>query len=644
MEQNKLWSQSIDSDVNPADDFFHYVNSKWINEYKIPDDMSRWCMFNILDENNTKKINDILKEDIDKRIKNLHQGYLNKSGKDDLYNIIKTVSKINNMEEMLNTLYSFDLYQITNNPINFYVYANLNDSENNILYGSTSGLYLPDRDYYIKEDMKEKREKYIDFMENYITIVNKELDITIDKKVIFDFEKILAEWTHTKVMKRDPENYNNPTTIGEFMKNYPNLKLEQVLENVSKYTIEEMKEFPMNISNPTFFKNYNDFLGDESNYNILKQHTLWSLVLKLSLCSKEFETLKFDFYGKYMSGLLEMKPEWKRAVDYINSQLGELLGLEFCKKYFNEDSKKKCDMMVGYIIEELRGRLHTNDWMDEITKKQALIKLNKMRVKIGYPSEEGRRDLSKLVLDEDSFFKNHCMMNRFDSLFNLNEINTKKNKERFHMYPHMVNAYYSPVSNEIVFPAGILQWPFFNINMDMSENFGAIGVVIGHEITHGFDDQGRKYDGNGNLNDWWSESVCKKYAEKTNKIRDLFDSFQVNGRNVNGSLTLGENIADLGGLSISYHAYLKYINDYPSEDNIFDGFTSKQRFFLGFARVWCGHMRDEEMEKRIMTDPHSPAIFRVNGSLCNMEEFYETFKVEESNKLYLKKSMRGSVW
>ena len=630
MEQNKLWSQSVDSEINPADDFFHYVNGKWIKENNIPDDMSRWGMFNILDENNTQKINEILKEDIDKRIKTLHQGYLTKSGKNDLYNIINIVNKIDNMEEMLNTLYNIDLYQITNNPVSFYVYANLNDSENNILYGSTSGLYLPDRDYYLMDDMKEKREKYIEFMENYVNSVNKELDVKIDTKAIFDFEKTLAEWTHTKVMKRDPKNYNNPTTIGEFMENYPNISLEKVLKNVTDYTLEEMKDFPMNISNPTFFKNYNDFLSDKSNYNILKQHTLWSLMLKLSLCSKEFESLKFDFYGKYMSGLLEMKPEWKRAVDYINSQLGELLGLEFCKKYFNEDSKKKCDMMVGYIIEELRGRLHNNDWMDESTKKQALVKLNKMRVKIGYPSEEGRRDLSKLVLEEDSFFKNHCTMNQFDSLFNLNEINTKKNKERFHMYPHMVNAYYSPVSNEIVFPAGILQWPFFNINMDMSENFGAIGVVIGHEITHGFDDQGRKYDGDGNLNDWWSESVGEKYAEKTNKIRDLFDSFQVNGRNVNGSLTLGENIADLGGLSISYHAYMRYLKDYPSEDNIFDGFSSKQRFFLGFARVWCGHMRDEEMEKRIMTDPHSPAIFRVNGSLCNMKEFYETFKVEES--------------
>jgi predicted metalloendopeptidase len=420
--------------------------------------------------------------------------------------------------------------------------------------------------------------------------------------------------------------------------------LDKVLMNVNNFNMEEKQNHPVNISNPDFFKKYNDFLSDESNMDILKQHTLWSLMLKLSLCCKEYEELKFDFYGKYMSGLKEMKPLWKRAVDYINSQLGELLGLEYCNKYFTEDSKNKCDTMVRYIVEELKERLTNNDWMDDMTKKQALVKLDKMRVKIGYPTKEGRRDLSSLKLDGKSFFENHCIMNRFDSLFNLNEIYTPKNKERFHMYPHMVNAYYSPVSNEIVFPAGILQWPFFNLNMDMSENFGAIGVVIGHEITHGFDDQGRKYDGDGNLNDWWSESVGEKYKVKTDKIRDLFDTFQVNGRNVNGSLTLGENIADLGGLSISYHAYMKYLKDYPSEDNVFDGFTSKQRFFLGFARVWCGHMRDEEMEKRIMTDPHSPAIFRVNGSLCNMQEFYDVFNVGENDKLYLDKSKRGSVW
>ena len=236
------------------------------------------------------------------------------------------------------------------------------------------------------------------------------------------------------------------------------------------------------------------------------------------------------------------------------------------------------------------------------------------------------------------------MMNMFDTLFNVNELCTKKNKERFHMYPHMVNAYYSPVNNEIVFPAGILQPPFFNSDKEMAENFGAIGAVIGHEITHGFDDQGRKYDGNGNLNEWWSENVLAKYQEKTNKIRDLFSTFEINGKNVNGELTLGENIADLGGLSISYKAYMNYLKENPNENIIIDGFTAKQRFFLSFGRIWCSHMRDEESIVRLTTDPHSPPKFRVNGTLMNMIDFYKAFHVTDKNDLFLVSDKRGSVW
>lgn len=638
------WKNQINLNFSPNEDFFNFVNNKWIEENPIPDDMTRWGLFNILDENNREKIREILKNNsIDKNIKVLHDGFKEKSGFNHLIKMIKHVSEIKSIDEFIDNNYDLMLKQLNNSVVDFYVYANLNDSNNNILYGSTGGLNLPDRDYYLNEDMKEKSDKYLEFMDNMINNFNQDfnnnLEIELNKDTIYGFEKLVASWTNTKVMKRDPKYYNNPLKKSEFVEKYPNIKLERLLKKVNI----EFDDFEMNISNPKLFEKYNEFLVDK-NLNILKQHLLWSLVLKLSMVDEKYEMIKFDFYGKFLSGLMEMKPMWKRAIDYTNSQLGELLGIEFCKLHFDSNSKTKCLKMVNYIIEELEERLMNNDWMDNETKEKAVNKLNKIRVKIGYPNKDGLRDFSKLNLDENkTFFENHCLMNMFDTLFNFSEMNKSKNKERFHMYPHMVNAYYSPVSNEIVFPAGILQYPFFDKDLDMAENFGAIGAVIGHEITHGFDDQGRKYDLNGNLNDWWSESVAEKYKEKTNKIRDLFNSFQVNGKNVNGDLTLGENIADLGGLSIAYHAYNRYVSKEGSEMTI-DGFTPKQRFFLSFGRVWRSSMRDQEKEVRLMTDPHSPPEFRVNGTLMNMEEFYEIFNVVPGNKLYLDKSNRGSVW
>lgn len=637
------WINQINKQFNPNDDFFNFVNYNWIKENPIPNDMTRWGLFNILDENNKEKIKEILKMDsINKNIKILHQGYQDKTGKDSLMKLIRKVYEIKTLDEFNEVNYDLMLKQLNNSPVDFYVYANLNDSENNILYGSTGGLSLPDRDYYLMDNMKEKADKYKDFMSEMLNLFEEESKIKINKDNIYNFEKMIAKWTFTKVMKRDPKYYNNPMKKSEFIKKYPNINLNKLLDKTLNTTLSE-KDFEMNISNPELFNKYNNFLV-ESNLNILKDHLLWSLLMKMSLVDKKYEDKKFNFYGKYLSGSKELKPMWKRAIDYTNSQLGELLGMEFCRLHFDIESKKKCMKMVKYIIDELGDRLNNNDWMDNETKKKAIVKLNKIRVKIGYPEKEGLRNFDNLKLDEnESFFENHCKMNNFDTLFNFSELGKKKNKERFHMYPHMVNAYYSPVSNEIVFPAGILQYPFFDKDLDMAENFGAIGAVIGHEITHGFDDQGRKYDGNGNLNEWWSPQVLEKYQEKTNKIRDLFSNFKVNEKNVNGELTLGENIADLGGLNISYHAYNRYVKENGTE-KVIDGFTPKERFFLSFGRVWRSHMRDEEKEVRLMTDPHSPPEFRVNGTLMNMEEFYEIFKVVPGNKLYLDKVYRGSVW
>lgn len=644
--KNTYWSKIVDNKFNPADNFFLHVNNKWIKENKIPDDMSRWGMFNILDESNKVKIKTILESDkLNKNIKILHKGFLKKTGKEVLCKLLNKVNNIKTVSEYKTVATELSMNQLISSTLEFYVYANLNESDKNILYISGGGLHLPERDYYLDEDKKKKLDEYHLFMKKYIEqVINDNIisDIEINTDEIINFEKKIASWLYSKVKRRNPKYYNNPITYVEFQKKFPNIRINSYLKHKNK---KVLGDFNMNMSNPVFIEEYNNFLNNSDNLKILKQHLLWSLMLKLPLCSKKYEQIKFNFFAKNFSGLKEMKPLWKRGVDYINSQLGELLGLEFCKKYFTETSKNKCLEMVKYIIDELKNRLENNDWMDVTTKEKAVDKLLKIKVKIGYPNKKGRIDVSTLNLDSNkSFFENHCAMNNFDTLYNLNELGTVKNKERFHMYPHMVNAYYSPVNNEIVFPAGILQPPFFDSMKDMSANFGAIGAIIGHEITHGFDDQGRKYDGTGNLNDWWSKQVLVKYQAKTDKIKELFNSFTINGENVNGELTLGENIADLGGLSISYHAYMNYLKDNPNKNTIVDGYTSKQRFFLSFARIWCSHMRNEESTVRLSTDPHSPPIHRVNGTLMNFVEFYKVFNVTADNKLYLKKNKRGSVW
>lgn len=630
------WLNQIDQSISPNDDFYNYINKKWLDENPIPSDMNRWGQFNIIDEKNRERVHELLKEDSeDKIFKNaqiLFNSFFHKSGKNKLNELILDVMNIKNITELRKMWFYLITHQLISSPVSYYVYADMNNSERNIMYASTGGLGLPDRDYYFLDTMKEKREKYKEFMKSFYP-----LELNYDE--IYNLENELAKWTFTKVEKRDPENYNNPTTSEEFKKKYPNLICQELFDLV------EVEGSTMNISNPKFLKNFNDLFID-LNLNMLKEYFSWRLILSnAALVDSKYENKKFDFYGRYLSGTPEMKPTWKRAIDFTNSQLGEVIGIEFCKKYFPESSKNKCMEMVNYIKEELKERLLNNDWMTDDTKKKAVIKLEKMDVKIGYPNKEGLRDYSELRLNNSkTLFENNMTMNFFDVLENLGEVYKNKNKHRFHMYPHMVNAYYSPLNNEIVFPAGILQFPFFDENSEMIENFGGIGSVIGHEITHGFDDKGRQFDSDGNLNDWWDDQDAVKYKSKTDLIKELYASFTIDGKNLNGELTLGENIADLGGVSISLNALKKYLKNNPSEDIVKEGFTPTQRFFLSFGRIWRNKVRLEEAVKRLITDPHSPPQYRVNGVLMNLPDFYKAFSIKNGDGLYQEEDKIGSVW
>ena len=640
-----LSSLSLCNTYHPGNDFYLYVNSNWIKDNPIPDDFQRWSIFEILNENNLEKTknlfdNKYVQEDTEfDKAKTLYYQGMNmeqrnketprKQVEQYLKQIDESTSKLDLMKLIILLFIKYDF----SSPINFGVYMDFNDSTTNILYASSGGIGLPDRDYYFLEDKKEHRIKYKQFIKEYSSL----FELDLDTESIYHLEEKLAEHMYTRVERRDPQKQNNPTNLAEFEKNYPNINLRLLFETLN---VDSGK---INIENPDYYLFFNH-LWNELSLDTWKNFMKWKFILSVGdyLTNSTEESL-FNFYVKFLSGTLKMKPLWKRVLSNVNSKLGMVVGKKFVEEFFPEESKQNCLKMVSYIKNELKHRLETNDWMDKKTRDHALIKLNKMNVKIGYPNKW--RDYSLLEVDYNrSYLQNNLECERFEVEYSLSYLYKKRDNDKWSMNPHIVNAYYSPMYNEIVFPAGILQSPFFSSSYDMALNFGGIGTVIGHEMTHGFDDQGRQFDSDGNLRDWWSESVSLNYEKRTNKIKEQYEGYQIEGKFLNGKLTLGENIADLGGVSIAFQALNNYLEDNPQESYVLDGMTPKQRFFLNYAVIWRCNTRKEETLKRIITDPHSPPCYRVNGVLTNLEEFHQAFNISESNKLWKNETSRAKIW
>jgi putative endopeptidase len=618
--------------IRLEDDFNGYINNEWFKENPIPDSYSSWGNFTILDLKNKERVLELLdiSKDISKDtskdilfVKDLNNQYMNKNHSITFDNYLEKINNISNIKEFNVLLLDLLTKQLVSGPISFHVYPDMKNSNINILYLTNSGLGLPDRDYYLLDDKKEIREKYKNFMKNYINNININID------TVFEFEKEMALLSYTRTERRNPEKTYHLYNIEKYNSEFKNLLGKEIFE------LGNLDIGNFVVSNPDLFKFINYKL--ETDLDTVKQYLMWNFINENKpLLSEENTIYKFNNYSKYISGAKELQPLWKRSLNYLDSQVGQIIGMEFCKRYFTEDDKNNVLTMVNYILDELKDRLKNNTWMCDNTKEKALLKLNKMRVKIGYPNKEGLRDYSSILSIEMSLFDTHIKINQFDVLYNLSKYNQEKNKEEMHMNPHTVNAYYSPLNNEIVFPAGILQEPFYKSNSDMAENFGAIGAVIGHEITHGFDDQGRKFDENGNFNNWWSDEDLSNYQTITNKIKDRYSTYIVNGKNLNGELTLGENIADIGGLSISLEAYKRYLKS--------NDVDKLKLFFLSFAKVWRIHTREEEENNRLLTDPHSPPRYRVNGTVSSIMDFYTCFNINKTDKMYLSPEDRISLW
>lgn len=606
-------------------DFYSYVNKDWLEKTIIPDGHSHWGTFAILEENNKKMVKELL-EKSDNIASILYKQFLNKNSREDLFIVQRIFYNIDiqtNKNNLFN--YMFLLHIIFNIKfcLSIEISSDLDNANFNILHIDSSGLGLPDRDYYFLESKKDIRNKYKIFIENYSKLFKSETSTfkqNIDVNNIYNIEKLLASNTYTKVENRQPELLNNPIIFNDFIKKYNNLSFIKLL--FDKLNITPNK---INILNPKFMDYLNN-LFDTISLDKWKEYFKFKVMCSFNkYLTFKIEECYFNFYGKIINGIKTMKNSKDRSLEITENLLGDIIGKMYVEKYFNSDSKNIVQNMVNNIKNELRIILKNNDWMEDSTKEKALVKLDKMNMKIGFPDVPVPDKYSNIYIhSKNPYLKNILLIKKANSLYEASFLYKPLDKSRWFMSSHQVNAYYSPSYNEIVFPAGILQPPMFSLYQDIGSNFGGIGTVIGHEITHGFDDQGSKFDGDGNLKNWWSDNDRIKYNKKTQIIKEQYEKYHIEGEKVNGELTLGENIADIGGVKLSLNALKRLkLGKYYIKD-----------FFINYANIWKIKYHKEKILEKLISDPHSPNIFRVNGVVYNINDFYKTFNIENKISNY----------
>ena len=608
---------------NLGNDFYTSINYDWLNSNKIPDDETSINNFILLKNKTDEKLINLLNNDnkndnFNKLSIIYNQGLSFNNEKNInktiniLNDIIKKINLSKNNEELFNLIMNYELKFGLNFPLNISIQSDFNNSLYNILHISSGGLGLPDRDYYFLKSKKKYRKYYKKFIYKYSKLFN----ININYKIIYYIEKILAFKTFTKTEKRNTDILNNPIHYNDFIIKYPNLKFIINIFNKAK-----KEPGIINLINLEYIKLVNDLIN-LINLKYWKNFFIFKVLIEFhNYINLEIKEIYFNFYYKKILGIKKMKPINKQSLDIIKELLGELLGNLYITKYFDIESKNKVIYIFNYIKNILQDYLKNNDWMEDITKEKALKKLNNMNIKIGYADIICKNYKLLNILESNTYIENILNILEFNIQFILNTLYEKINKDKWDMNFYEINAYYSPNMNEIVFPAGILQKSMFSLEQDMSLNFGGIGVIIGHEITHGFDDQGSNFDEYGNLKNWWSINDKDKYKKKIEIIKNQYDNFIIENNKVNGKLTLGENIADIGGFILSYNAYKKYLIDTTS--NIDD--EKLKQFFYSYANTWKSKSTTESILNKLLTDPHSPNIFRVNGVIRNIDDYYRLF-------------------
>ncbi len=641
----------MDTTVNPGDNFFEYANGKWMKATVIPDDQSGWGSFYTLSEENTKNLKGIL-EDAEKAnaangtaqqklgmyySSGMDTATIEKLGAEPLKPVLAKIAAVGN-NQGLTTLLAELAPTDEAGLLGMYVGADEKNSVKNIASFYQAGLSLPEKEYYFKTDSSSKaaRAGFIAYAKTLFVLTG--LDTAAAAKnaaSLLALETKIAKSHLSPEALRDPQKNYNKMSVSDFNKAAPNLNMSGIFSTM------KIKTDSINVGQPSYFKRLSSLLASEqlSDWKIKFQFDY--IHRNAGLLSKSFVDANFDFVRMF-SGQKKQRERWKKVVNSANTNLGELLGQLYVEKYFKPEAKTRMDELVNNLQKVFALRIKNLDWMTAETKQKATEKLNVFLKKIGYPSKWKNYDDVTIV--EGDYLNNNRSARVHNYKETIAKIDQKVDKTEWAMSPPTVNAYYNPTFNEIVFPAGILQFPFFDANADDAINYGAIGAVIGHEMTHGFDDQGRQYDAEGNMKDWWTKADADKFKIKADKVVTLYSGFTLlDNQHVNGNLTLGENLADIGGLAIAYDAF-KLTEQGKEAKKEIDGLTPDQRFFLSFAQVWRIKDRDENMRVRIQTDPHSPEMFRVNGAVYNMEAFYKAFDIKPTGKMYRSPENRLVIW
>lgn len=646
--------ENMDTSVDPKDDFYNYVNGNWMKTNTIPDDESRWGGFGVLRKTTrqdvleiikTAQINDNYKEGSDqKKALLIFETKLdtiarNKAGIKPIQHLLDAIEGITNIDE-LQTVYatitgvSAPFAGIGANP-------DLNDSSVNTAWVFPGGLGLQ-RDYYIDQDDKTKdiRKDYLKHVSKMFQFIGyNNTDADNAANLILDLETKLAEPRLDKVESRDIRNFNNPMAIDELESLTPSMNWNKlVLDLGIKKSLDQVL-----VMQPKYMKELNNVL-ETTSINDLKTLMKWSTIdNSANYLTTEIEKTNWDFYSKRLYGSKAQRPAEERALGTVNSSVGEAIGQLYVDAKFPPEAKLKAEKMIANVIEAFQIRIQNLDWMSEITKTKAIEKLDKFTVKIAYPDKW--KDYSELEINKgNSFAENMFAVSKWNFNQNISEIGEPVDKSEWGMSPQTVNAYFNPLNNEIVFPAAILQPPFYNYTADEAVNYGGIGAVIGHEISHAFDDSGARFDGDGNVNNWWTESDLKEFEKRGNALAEQYSSLEVlDGVFINGKFTLGENIGDLGGVLGAYDGLQLHIKENGRPEPI-DGFSAEERFFMSWATVWRTLIREDALRSQITTDPHSPGYNRATQPLKNVDAFYEVFGVKEGDNMYIAPENRVRIW
>ncbi len=643
---------NMDTSAVVGDDFYQYATGGWQLANPMPDDYSRYGTFDKLRENNQLQVQGLIEElgaedhkqgTSAQKVGDLYSMgidsvKLNTDGYEPVKPILADIDAATNKKDIVKLMAQVSKYAA--NPFfGFYVGADDKNSSMNIVHLYQAGIGMGEREYYIEQNDKSNhlRQEYVNLMKTqFQNIGYTEAKATKAANDAMKIETELAQNHFTKEMGRIPEKNYHKLRLVDLNKEVAPFEWDYYFEQVGATNLDSL-----NVSQIEPIKAAINIIDNES-MESLKSYLKWIVVRSAAnYLSDDFVNAHFEFYGKAMSGSKELRPRWKRSIDAVSGALGEVVGQLYVERYFPAEAKERMLTLVDNVMESLSERISNLEWMSDDTKLKAHEKLNTFIVKIGYPDKW--KDYSTLDIKDDSYWANMQRASEFEYKEMIDELGKPVDKTKWHMSPQTVNAYYSPSSNEICFPAGILQPPFFYMNADDAVNYGGIGVVIGHEMTHGFDDQGRKYDKEGNLNDWWTAVDATSFDARANVLVDYFDNIVViDTVRANGTYTLGENIADHGGLQVSYNAFLK--TKEAQSGKAIDGFTPEQRFFLSYATLWGGNVRDAEILRLTKIDPHSLGKWRVNAALPHIDAWYDAFDIKETNEMYLPKEKRASIW